>query len=85
MAEQGGLAQSFCVNRQMKKRIEQLLNSQFEYEVQPLRLSEEKLCLEAKEGEVLKGSFTASHPLEKKVKGFLYSSNPRMTFEPAEF
>ena len=85
MAEQGGLAQSFCVNRQMKKRIEQLLNSKFEYEVQPLRLSEEKLCLEAKEGEVLKGSFTASHPLEKKVKGFLYSSNPRMTFEPAEF
>lgn len=76
---------SITTGEQMKKRIEQLLNSKFEYEVQPLRLSEERISLEAGEGELLRGSFTASHPQGKKVKGFLYSSNPRVTFEPSEF
>lgn len=69
----------------MKKRIEQLLNSKFEYEVPPLKLSEEKIQLFASEGEILQGSFLVSHPEEKKVKGFLYSSNPRVTFDPPEF
>ena len=69
----------------MKKRIEQLLNSKFEYEVQPLQLSEEKISLIAGEGEILQGSFIAAHPQGKKVKGFLYSSNPRVTFDPPEF
>lgn len=69
----------------MKKRIEQLLNGKFEYEVPALKLSQERIALEAKPGEVLHGSFQVSHPQERKVKGFLYSSNPRVTFEPLEF
>ncbi|MDO5344282.1 MAG: DUF5717 family protein [Lachnospiraceae bacterium] len=69
----------------MKKRVEQLLNGKFEYEVPPLKLSEEKLELVSEPGEVIHGSFTVSHPQEKKVKGFLYSSNPRVTFDPLEF
>lgn len=69
----------------MKKRIEQLLNSKFEYEVPSLQLSETKIQLSAREGEILHGSFMVSHPEEKKVKGFLYSSNPRVTFDPPEF
>ncbi len=71
--------------KNLKKRIEQLLNGKFEYERQPLKLSQEKLELNAGPGEVLHGSFTVSHPQEKKVKGFLYSSNPRVTFDPLEF
>lgn len=71
--------------RDLKKRIEQLLNGKFEYETEPLKLSVEKLELEADPGEVLRGSFDVSHPQEKKVKGFLYSSNPRVTFDPLEF
>ena len=69
----------------MKKRIEQLLNGKFEYEVPALKLSQERIALEARPGEVLHGSFQAAHPEEKKVKGFLYSSNPRVTFDPLEF
>ena len=34
---------------------------------------------------MLHGSFQVSHPGEKKVKGFLYSSNPRVAFDPPEF
>ena len=69
----------------MKKRVEQLLNGIFEYEVSPLVLSEEKIELMAEPGQLLHGNFTASHPEQKKVKGFLYSSNPRVTFDPMEF
>lgn len=69
----------------MKKRIEQLLNGKFEYEVPKLKLSQEEIRLEARPGEVLHGSFQVSHPGEKKVKGFLYSSNPRVAFDPPEF
>ncbi len=69
----------------MKKRVEQLINGIFEYEVPPLILSEEKIEQKAQQGQLLHGSFTASHPEQKKVKGFLYSSNPRVTFDPMEF
>lgn len=69
----------------MKKRIEQLLNGKFEYEVSSLKLSEESIELTAKQGEIVHGSFSVSHPEEKKVRGFLYSSNPRVTFDPLEF
>ncbi len=50
-----------------------------------MQFSEQRLDLKAKEGEVVLGSFLVSHPKEQKVKGFLYSSNPRMTFDPGEF
>lgn len=40
---------SITTGEQMKKRIEQLLNSKFEYELLPLRLSDERICLEAGE------------------------------------
>ncbi|MDD2959517.1 MAG: DUF5717 family protein [Lachnospiraceae bacterium] len=69
----------------MRKRVEQLLNGKFEYETQALVLSETRIELTAKENEVLHGSFTAANPADKKVKGFLYSSNPRVTFDPLEF
>lgn len=50
-----------------------------------MELSEESLTLTAKEGAVLQGSFTVSHPQEKKMKGFVYSSDPRMLVQPREF
>ncbi|MBQ6323075.1 MAG: hypothetical protein IJI24_09390 [Lachnospiraceae bacterium] len=69
----------------MRKRIEQLLNGSFEYQTKPLVLPEEKLELRAKADSILSGFFVVSSSDEKKVKGFLYSSNPRFTFDPPQF
>ena len=62
-----------------------MLNGKFEYETPALKLSQERIDLETDAGEVLHGNFTVSHPQERKVRGFLYSSNPRVTFDPLEF
>ena len=50
----------------MKKRIEQLLNGKFEYEVPKLKLSQEEIRLEARPGEVLHGSFQCLIPGKRR-------------------
>ena len=69
----------------MRRRLEELLNGKFEYEQMPLTLTPDKLEAEAGAEDLLTGAFQVSTSDTKKVKGFLYSSNPRVTFEPQQF
>ncbi len=69
----------------MKRRIEQLLNGIFEYETPGLRIEPEKLVIHAKPGDAAGGSFRVTAEDHRKVKGFLYTSSPRMLCEPVDF
>ncbi len=69
----------------MRRRLEQLLNEKFEYESPRLVCAPAVLDKEADQGEVLHGRILIEHPEGKRVKGFVYSSNPRMVPETADF
>lgn len=69
----------------LKRRIEQLLNGIFEYESAKLVIQPEKLVIQAAPGAAARGSFRIFAADHRKVKGFLYTSSPRMICEPAEF
>ncbi len=69
----------------MRRRLEQLLSETFEYEKPVPVLSCDSIRLEVKEGTAAGGVFTVSHPQERRIRGFVYSSNPRMKIEPEEF
>lgn len=69
----------------MKRRIDQLLNEKFEYTMPVMRLSPESVRISVRKGESGRGSFTIENPAQKKMKGFLYSTNPRVGLEPATF
>ncbi len=69
----------------MQRRIEQLLNGIFEYEPGSLAIEPQELALSSSAGEVLQGSFTVTGGGGRKVHGFLYPSNARMTCSPVEF
>lgn len=69
----------------MKKRIEQLLNGIFEYEPAKLVLLPKEIEVHARLHEVVHGSFQIEREDRKKVKGFLYSSSPRVVCSPVEF
>ena len=69
----------------MKQRAEQLINGNFEYEVKPPLISPENIKVQAGPGQVVTGSFTIESPNERKVRGFVHSSNPRVTFDPVQF
>ncbi len=69
----------------MKRRIEQLLNGIFEYAPAKLVIEPAKLVIRAVPGAAASGSFRVSAADHQKVKGFLYTSSPRMLCEPAEF
>ena len=69
----------------MKRRIEQLLNGKFEYETPQLKIQPEEIQIRLVPGEVIQKSFVLEHPKGEKVRGFLYSSNPRITCNPVEF
>ena len=69
----------------LRRRIDQLLNGTFEYQTENPVISETELTLEADRGQILSGQFTLSVPSGRKCRGVVYSSIPRMSFEPAEF
>ena len=69
----------------MKQRVEQLINGKFEYEVQPPVIAPHEIRMEAEPGTVITGSFTVESIDERKIRGFVYSSNPRVTFDPGRF
>ena len=69
----------------MRRRLEQLLSETFEYERPVPVLSCDSIRLEVKEGTAAGGVFSVSHPQERRIRGFVYSSNPRMKAEPEEF
>ena len=69
----------------MKRKIEQLLNGKFEYSAPPLVVLPKEVTVKVEPGEVMRGTLWIESPDGKKVRGFLYSSNPRMICEPTEF
>ncbi len=69
----------------MKRRIEQLLNGKFEYEVVPPVFSVRNIRQNLRPGELSAGAFEVTAPEGRRVRGFLYSSNPRVKFDPVEF
>ncbi len=69
----------------MRRRLEQLLNETFEYESPRLVCEPALLEGEADSGEVLRGSVLVHHPEGKRCRGFVYSSNPRLAIDMADF
>lgn len=69
----------------MKRRIEQLLNGIFEYDRPALLRTPERLEIFAQPGTAARGSFRLESEDHRKIKGFLYTSNPRLICEPVEF
>ena len=69
----------------MKKRIEQLLNGKFEYEAPKLLMAPEELEVKVAPGKAVRGTFALAGRDGRKIRGFIYSSNPRMRCEPIEF
>ena len=66
----------------MRRRIEQLLNGNFEYEVAPLLLSPERVEGSAGENSVFAGSFDVQTADERKSRCFIYASNARVLLDP---
>ena len=62
----------------MRKRIKQLARGKFEYAKPVLSFSEEEIAFTVIEGEDYEGSFTISSENLVKLRGLVYSTNPRM-------
>ena len=62
----------------MRKRIQQLANGKFDNNGPKLSLSTEKIELEVLEGKNETGSFVITSTNQVKMRGIIYSSNPRM-------
>ena len=62
----------------MRKRIQQLANGQFEYAEPILSLSTDKVVIEVLEGRDFTGDFVITSQNHVKMRGMVYSSNPRM-------
>ena len=69
----------------MRRRLDELLSESFEYQTPSPALSPEVLELEADPGTTLSGYLTISHPAKKRLRGFVFSSNPRMHTEQTDF
>ena len=62
----------------MRKRIKQLARGKFEYAKPEIQISEEEIAFTVIEGEEYEGSFTISSVNLTKLRGLVYSTNPRM-------
>ncbi len=62
----------------MRKRIKQLARGKFEYAKPELHISEEEIVFSCLEGEEYEGEFTISSANHVKIRGLVYSNNPRM-------
>ncbi|MGN1156452.1 MAG: DUF5717 family protein, partial [Agathobacter sp.] len=62
----------------MRKRIKQLARGKFEYAKPQLQISEEEIAFTVIEGEDYEGSFTITSENPVKLRGLVYSTNPRM-------
>ena len=62
----------------MRKRIKQLARGKFEYAKPELSFSEEKIEFSVIEGSTYGGYFTIKSANQKKIRGIVYSTNPRM-------
>lgn len=62
----------------MKKKIEQLLNGEFEYEQPQLLFSQEKIVLTLKAGETRRCEVYLGTEDNRKIRGYVTSSNRRV-------
>ena len=69
----------------MRRRLEQLLNETFEYDPPRLVCEPASVDTEMDAGAMIRGSILVSHPEGKRCRGFVYSSDPRVVPETAEF
>lgn len=69
----------------MQDHIENLVKGIFEYENAKLSLSEKKLELSVESGRPAAGSFRITSSKERKVKGRIFTSTPRMKCKITEF
>lgn len=69
----------------MKRKIEQLLDETFEYKVSKMNISTERIEVRVMEGENFRDSFHIENSIQKKMRGFIYSSNGRVGYEPQAF
>ena len=69
----------------MKRRIEELMNGIYEYKTPDLLFSCDEIRAVVKPGEKFFGSFTIKNKEQKRIQGFLYSSDARVACEPREF
>ncbi len=69
----------------MKRRIEELVNGIYEYKTPEVFFSCDEIRASVKPGEKFFGSFAVRNSEQKKIKGFLYSSDARVACEPRDF
>lgn len=69
----------------MKRRMEQLMNGRFEYEVPKLVLSEEKIAVNIKSGENYRGELFLVSADNRRIKGMVMSSNRRVIVGKEKF
>lgn len=69
----------------MKRRMEQLINGRFEYEVPKLILSDEKIEINTREGENHRGQFYIGTEEEIKIKGMVSVTNARIAVSSDRF
>ena len=62
----------------MKKKIEELLNGKFEYEQPQLIFSEEKIEVTVKAGDVYRGELYFGTEDNRRIRGYITSSNRRV-------
>lgn len=69
----------------MRRRIEQLINGRFEYEVPALKTSVEEIFIRIPEGRNRKGEFSIGTEDGSRVKGFVTSDNRRIVLAKEKF
>ena len=69
----------------MKRRMEQLLNGRFEYEVPKLTLSDAQINLTTNEGENVRGELHVAAEDNRRIKGMTMSSNRRVLLAKEKF
>ncbi len=69
----------------MKRRMEQLINGRFEYEVPKLLFSQEKICVDLKAGENYRGELLIRAEGGHRIKGMVASSNRRVVLGKEKF
>ena len=69
----------------MRKRIKQLARGKFEYAKPTLLISEENIAFSVQEDRDYEGEFFLENSLGTKIRGLVYSSNPRMEVLTPQF
>ncbi|MEE1032010.1 MAG: DUF5717 family protein, partial [Ruminococcus sp.] len=69
----------------LKRRMEQLINGRFEYEVPELILSEREIVIDTKVGENYRGELFVGAADNRRIKGMVMSSDRRLLLAKEKF